>query len=224
MNRLDRFAWVLVGASAIAAMVAGHALELTLESRGLFGDTRAVYHHSGQMFALEMAVVSFLFVLALLIRRLVQLATHARPAADCVLPALHSIARQGLLRISISLLCIQFGSLLATELLEERLSGFRGDGIASIFGTGHATAIAVHLIIGALAALFLLRVSRYVRAQTRSLVKTVAAFLRRARSLAPIAPCAGFTTSAISAAGRKLEVLALGIANRPPPVASPLAA
>jgi hypothetical protein len=224
MNRLDRFAWALIGAAAVAAMVAGHALELGLESHGLFGDTRAMYAHSGQMFALETAGVAFLVLLALVLRRLVHLATRARTAADCVLPALQDIVRLGFVRISVSLLSIQFGALLATELFEERWSGFAGDGIASILGPGHATAIVVHLIIGSLAALALLHVSRYVCAQTRTLVKTFAAFLRRAHALAQAAPPAGFATSAIAAAGRKLEVLSLGIANRPPPITSPLAA
>ena len=224
ISGLDRFAWALIAASALAAMVAGHALELWLESHGVFGDGRAMYVHSGQMFALEVAGASLLLVAALVVRMLVRCATHARAGADCVLPALHGVARLGLVRLGVSLLTVQFGALLATELLEEHWSGFTGDGLGSIFGPGHATALGVHLIIGSLAALVLLRVARYVSTQTRALVKTIAAFLRRTRALAQHTPPAGFATSAIMAAGRKLEVLSLGIANRPPPPTFTLAA
>jgi hypothetical protein len=224
MSRPDRLVWPLIGATALGAMVAGHAIELWLESHGVFGDGRATYVHSGQMFALELAGASLLLVAALVVRMLVRSATHARSGADCVLPALHGVARLGLLRIGVGLLSIQFGALLASELLEERWSGFTGNGIGSIFGPGHATALAVHLIIGSLAAFALLRVSRYVCAQTRALVKTVAAFLRRTRVLTQHAPPPGFATSAITAAGRKLEVLSLGIANRPPPPTFAIAA
>lgn len=224
MSRPDRLIWPLIAATAVGAMVAGHAIELWLESHGVFGDGRATYVHSGQMFALELAGASLLLVVALVVRILVRCATHGQTGNDCVLPALHGVARLGSLRVGVSLLGIQFGALLVSELLEERWSGFTGNGIGSILGPGHATALGVHLIIGSLAAFTLLRVSRYICAQTRALVKTFATFLRRTRALAQHISPAGFATSAIMAAGHKLEVLSLGIANRPPPPTFTIAA
>ena len=109
-----------------------------------------------------------------------------------------------------------------SELLEQRWAGFHG-GLLSIVGPGHATAIAVHVIVGALFALALHRFSRLVCSQTRALVGALATFARRISALA-IPQRAVYRRATLWSWARKPPLLSLGLANRPPPIPFTIAA
>jgi hypothetical protein len=235
MRNADYFAWPLIAAAALAAMVSGHALELWLENLRVFGEGRANYSHSMQALALEVAAILFVVVAATISWRFLQSALaksglgrqtstilHDPNGSDFVLPALGCIARLGALRVALGLLSIQFASLIAGELLEQHLAGFNG-GLAAVIGPGHATAIAVHLVVGLIFALVVCRVARYVCGATRHLVCVLATFLRRAHiRLHPTVEA--LRISNLAACRRRPPLLALGLANRPPPVANAITA
>jgi hypothetical protein len=223
MHSLYRLAWPLIGAVALAAMVSGHALELWLENLRILGDGRANYAHPAQTFAIETAAALFVFVLALIAARLVRCAIKDGNGSDCLVPALDGILRLGPVRTGLALVSTQFGALIGVELLEQRWSGLSGS-VSAIVGPGHFTAIAVHVFVGFIFALALYRVSRFVHVQTRIVVGAITMFLRR------VAPERSASTGAAHLAFRGLTsgprppLLALGLANRPPPVASTTAA
>lgn len=231
----DFLAWPLIGAAALAAMVSGHALELWLEDLRVFGESRANYAHSMQVFILEVAAMLFVGVIAAISLRFLH-ATLTRskqglqaPAAwgaasgsDFVLPALGGISRLGVLRVALGLLSIQVGSLVATELLEQHLAGF-GGGLAAVMGPSHATAILVHVIVGLIFAFVVHRAARYVCAATRVILGALAVFLRRASErLRPATEALRIAN--LAAFGRRPPLLALGLANRPPPIANAIIA
>jgi hypothetical protein len=235
MRHPDYLAWPLVAAAALAAMVSGHALELWLENLRIFGDSRENYAHSMQAFALEVAALLFVVVVAAIVWRFALgaltnsksglhefAAAHAVSQSDVVLPALGYISRVGAFRIAVGLVSIQFGSLLATELLEQHLAGFNG-GIAAVIGPAHATAVVVHLVVGLIFAFVLHRGARYVCAATRRLVGVLTIFLRRVFVGVQLSVEA-LRIANLAACGRRPPLLALGFANRPPPVAIAISA
>ncbi len=210
-------AWPLIAAAALASTACAHTVELWLESLRLFGDGRANYVHSAQTFAIETAAALFVVGLALIAWRFVRCAFQARADADCLVPALDGIVRLGFRRTAGALIAAQFCALICIELLEQHWSRFNG-GLAAIFGPGHETAALVHILVGLLFAFALLRVSRFVCLQTRTIVGALATFLRRAAALDTEKPVARPQVS-VWASPSKPPLLALGIANRPPPVA-----
>ena len=215
MRRPDRFVWLLIGAVALAASVCGHALELAIENLRVLGDGRANYAHPAQLFAGEMAGALFLIALVAMARRFLQCALHARADKDCLVPALGGIVRFGFAPVTVSLLLIQFASLISSELLEQHWAGF-GGGLASIIGPGHITTIAVHLVVGMLFAFCLYRVSRFVCAQTKTIVSVIALFARRLVPATP-KPISSYSQRTLLVCARRPALLALGLANRPPP-------
>ena len=223
MPNRDRFAWLLITATALAAMVVGHALELWLENIHAFGERPAQYNHVAQSFVVEMAALAFLIAGVALVSRLVALAARSVPRGDSLLPALHAIAHNGVGRVILRLVTVQLLALLLTEFCEQRLSGFQGNALLSIVGPGHATALAVHLLLGSLAAFLLFRFARFASARTRSLVNAVVAFLRWV-ALQPngTAQLPHGTSSVPTFFARKLCLISLGLANRPPPITSAL--
>jgi hypothetical protein len=235
MRNADRLAWPLISAAALAAMVTGHALELWLENLRAFGESRANYSHSMQSFALEVAAILFVIVVATILWRLLQGAlaksgtsqnasTASAPAnpTDFVLPALGQISRLGAFRVACRLVFMQFGFLVASELLEQHLAGF-GGGLAAVLGPGHASAVVVHLIVGLIFAFALYRAAHYACTATPRLVGVLAIFLRRVFvQLHPTVEA--LRTANLAACRRRPPLLALGFANRPPPVAIAISA
>ncbi|HEV2037395.1 MAG TPA: hypothetical protein VGQ96_02220 [Candidatus Eremiobacteraceae bacterium] len=223
MHDSDRLAWPFIWAAALGAMVCGHALELWLESLRAFGDGRASYAHPAQIFAIEIAGALFMVALALVVRRLVRCARKQTDDGDGLVPALQSIVRLGFVRAGMVLVGSQFAALIGIELLEQRWSGFTG-GVAAVIGPGHATAIAVHLVVGLIFAHVVYRVSRFVCSSDSTIVVAIATFLRRLSQ--PRRPARAGLRRHVNlwASTRKPPLLALGLANRPPPATSPLAA
>lgn len=221
MPNRDRFAWLLIAATALVAMVVGHALELWLENVHAFGGRPAQYNHVAQSFVVEVAALAFVIAGAAILNRMVALASKALPRGDYLLPALHAVAQYGVARVASRLIVVQLFALLLTEFCEQRLSGFEGNGLLSIVGPGHATTLAVHLLLGSLAAFFLVRFARFASARTRSLVHAVVAFLRWV-ALQPdgASQFAQGPSSVPAFFARKLCLISLGLANRPPPITS----
>jgi hypothetical protein len=223
MQSLHRFAWPLIFAVALAAMVSSHALELWLENLRILGDGRANYAHPAQTFAIETAAALFVFVVALIAARLVRCALKAGNSTDCLVPAFDGVLRLGPVRAGLALVSTQFGALIGIELLEQRWSGFSG-GVSAIIGPGHFTAIAVHVVVGFIFALVLYRVSRFVHVQTRIVAGAIATFLRRVVPERSTSTQPAHLAFRVLTSGRKPPLLALGLANRPPPVISTTAA
>jgi len=222
MRTMDRLAWPIIGAFALAAMVSSHALELWLENLRILGDGRANYPHSLQAFAIEAALALIVCTLAVIANRFIRSVARADDK-DNLLPALNAIVQLGAARGALAMLSVQFSSLVIIELFEQRWSGFDG-GLTAIIGPGHATAIIMHALVGLVFALALYRVSRFVCAETRAVACALATFLRR------VTPERGSVTAATRlplrffVSGRKPPLLALGLANRPPPAPSTIAA
>jgi hypothetical protein len=203
-------------------MVSGHTFELWLENLRVLGDGRANYAHSMQTFAIEVALVLLSCALVLVASHFLSRSRRAGIHADNLLPALDAVVRLGAARTVLILVSVQFAALVLVELLEQRGSGFNG-GLSAIVGPGHATAIIVHAAVGLLFALALNRVARFVCAEARAIVAALSTFLRRATTHAAFTP-ATRTPLRLLASGRKPPLLALGLANRPPPSTSTIAA
>lgn len=213
--RPDRLAWLLIAAVALAASACGHALELTLENLRLFGDGRAAYAHPAQLFELEMAGTLFLIAAVAIGRRLAACALHARAEDDCLSPALGHVCRLGFARCSLMLLSVQFIAFIASELLEQSLSG-SAVGLASILGIGHLTTIIVHIVVGLIFAWTLHRLARFVHGQTAVIVGAIARFARHVSQPRAL-PATTYSRINLWASVRRPPLLALGLANRPPP-------
>jgi hypothetical protein len=218
MQLKDRFAWILVTASALAAMVAGHAIELWLENTHVLGEGAAGYQHVAQSTVAEAAVVLFLLVAAALLQRVAACALRRRPTGDCVLPALSAIAQAGFTRIAPRLAGLQLLALFAAEIGEQRLTGYQGNALAAIAGHGHGTALAVHFLMAALVTFALCRVAKFAAARSEAFVDAVITLLRRALiDLLSTGKMERNFTPAPILCGRGSALLSLGLANRPPP-------
>jgi hypothetical protein len=219
----NRLTWPLIGALALAAMVSGHALELWLENLRVLGDGRANYVHSLQTFGIEAALVLLVSVLALSAAHFISGHSRAGAGADDLLPALDGIVRFGIVRTVLALVSVQICALVIVELLEQQVSGYSG-GLTAIVGPGHVTAIAVHAIVGLVFALALYHVSHFVCEETRAVACALATFLRRAIHDRGSVTAATRIPLCLFVCVRKLPLLALGLANRPPPATSTIAA
>jgi hypothetical protein len=221
MQFRDRLAWFLITAVALMAMLVGHACELWLESVHAFGDQQAQYHHVGQGVVAELAVLLLVAVVLGIARFLSVWAQQGSSATDSFMPALHAIVEDGLVRLRYRLIGIQLVALVATELIEQQASGYHGNLLASIAGPGHASALAIHLAIGALFALILYRFGQFVSKRSRVLVEAVIAFVRWATMLP--SGCGRADMPLVvppSVFSQHISLIALGLANRPPPIAS----
>lgn len=216
INR-DRLAWLVIAGGGLTAMVAGHAFELWLERLHAFGGTAASYAHAAQSPAIQTALAFFVIAMLGAGGRVLALAGRSS-TSDCFLPALQGVARAGLTKVSAGLLGVQFASLTVAEFCEQRASGFHGNGLAAVIGHGHATALPVHLLVGLALAFALQRFARYASARAGAIVNAVAVFLRRVGTRPTWAPRASRFRLALHFSGQRPCLLALGLANRPPPL------
>lgn len=196
-------------------MVIGHAAELALENTGLAGDVRATYHHSAQAMALELALLGLLAAVGYAAQHIWSF--HRTHDAEHTVPGLDSIRRMGSARVIASLVGAQFAALIAVELLEQHLSGFSGPGLSAIFGAGHVTAFLVHAVVGVVAGSLLYSFALAVCSHSRELAAIVGTFLRRFQNVTSAPAAAGCRRTNLDNTVRKLPVLALKFANRPPP-------
>jgi hypothetical protein len=221
MRTNDRFAWLLISAAALGAMLAGHACELWLENMHAFGDQQAGYHHVGQGFVAELAIILLIAVVAGILRFVARRVHRGSAQGDNLVPALHAIASGGFTRLVCRLIGLQIFALVTTELCEQRLSGYQGNVLASIAGPGHASALAVHLLLGSIIAFAVYRFSRFAAVRTRVLLEAVIAFVQWATVRTAYDGLLRLRLAfAPSAFTRHVSLIALGLANRPPPVLS----
>jgi hypothetical protein len=217
----DRLSRLLIGAGALVAMLIGHAVELAIEDAHLFGDRQAQYHHVGQSFVAELSALLLLAVAVGIIRYVAARARSRDNGVDHLLPALQTIADAGFARLAAQLVSLQLFALILTEVCEQRLSGYQGNALLSIVGPGHASALAVHLLVGAFIAFLVYRFAQFVAARTRVLVNAVIAFVR----WATVQPACDLQTNppdvhSVSVFTRHVSLIALGLAKRPPPVSN----
>ncbi|MBC5827043.1 MAG: hypothetical protein GIW99_05100 [Candidatus Eremiobacteraeota bacterium] len=214
--------WPLVLAVALMAMVAGHAAELDLENLGFVADVRAGYAHVGQGFAAGISLVLFLISAVLLFRQFLAAFSVRTTSGKAILPAADALCRLGAGRIVASVLAGQVIALVAIEVLEQRLSHYAGYGIGAVFGTGHESAVLVHISIGVFAGLVLWMLSRAACRHVGSAIEIVICLVAAQRP----GIVGGATALRARAASARVTTpceLALRLANRPPPL-SPLQA
>jgi hypothetical protein len=212
--------WPLLLAVALAAMTAAHALEIALENASLFGDGRAAYTHFAQGPVVDLAIALFLFAVAMLGVRLVRGARTPGASSDWMLPALQEIRALGNRGAALRILAMQIPTWLAVEFTEQRLSGIAHPTIAAVFGHGHVTAPFMQLAVGVMLAWALAAFSRTVCAHAQQLARAARAVTAVfvARVQAPSAGSALRHLIAIDARRPKRRpLLALRLANRPPP-------
>ena len=210
----------LLLAVALAAMTAGHAIELAIENTRLFGDGRAGYSHVSQGPLIELAVALLLFAAGVFIVRIVAGARTCDSSSDWMLPALQDIRAMGMRGAALRIASMQIPALLASEFAEQRLSGIVHPSMAAVFGSGHVTALFVQFAMTALAALAAVAFARTACDHAHQLARaarTIAAvFLALPqRSIVRVALRALVALDASRPKRRSL--LALRIANRPPP-------
>jgi hypothetical protein len=214
--------WPLLLAVALAAMTAAHALELALENASLFGDGRAAYTHFAQGPIVDLAVALSLFSIAMLAIRLAR-AGRTAAAADWMLPALQEIRALGSRGAALRILSMQLPAWLAVEFAEQRLSGIARPSFAAILGLGHVTAPFVQFALGCILAWALVAFSRTVCAHANQLA-------RAARAVTAVfvvrldRPSVSRTSCDLIAIdprrSKRRLLLALRLANRPPPAIS----
>lgn len=208
--------WPLMVAGALLAMVVGHAVELWLEDLKVVGDVRAGYMHSAQAITLELSLFGLFAVLYAILRW--ALGLHGAQSGQSV-PVLEGAARSGRLPFVISLLATQLSALVAVELLEQVLSGLARPGLAAIFGAGHASALIVHVIVGSVIGLLFFSFAAAVSSRSRIVAQVLSTFLRRLRAANP-ATSAAFRRTHLHCVPRRHTLLALKLANRPPPASA----
>jgi hypothetical protein len=218
---LDR--WPLLFAIALAAMTAGHTLELGLERVGLFGDGTAAYGHVALGSALTLAVSLILLGIGVLVFRVARSSRARVASADWVVPAFDAVRRMGFAAAAMRIALMQFPALLTVELIEQRLSGIVHPSLGLIFGPGHITAPFVQVLTCAVAAWSLVKIAAAVCAHVRDVVRAARSVLDTFDA-APRGTAVRSTLRALVAIAfsrpKKRSVLALRIANRPPPAIS----
>ena len=212
--------WPLLLAVALAAMTAGHALELRLENAALFGDGRAAYSHVAQGPIVEISIALFVFTLSLLAVRLIGGASAANgPSEDWMLPALRQVSAMGTGGAALRILSIQIPALLAAELIEQRLSGMAHPTFNAVLGNGHVTTLFSQVVIGIFAAWAVVGLSRVACAHARWLARAArsigAVFLALPRHDVGVSLRAQIEID--SSRPRRRSLLAFRLANRPPP-------
>jgi hypothetical protein len=214
----SRQAWPLLAAAALAATVIGHALQLILEDLQLFGDARAGYVHSGQAICAELAVCGLIAALYSVIRYLLQMRAHGD--ADSKILFLRSVTKLGRGRTLGAILFMQFAALIVVESCEQRFSGYGATALGAIFGAGHGSALFVHLIVGTIIGLVIYAFAASVSSRSQIFAQAISSFLRRLRAGDGAGHAAAFRRLHVRRTARKLPLLSLGLANRPPPTAA----
>jgi hypothetical protein len=212
--------WPLLLAVALAAMTAGHAVELALENSKLFGDGVAGYAHVTQGPLAELAVALFLFAIGVLVVRIIRGAHATDGSSDWMLPALQEIGALGLRGAALRIASMQIPALLAAEFVEQRVSGILHPSFASVMGAGHVTAPFVQFAMAAVAAWGVVAFARVVCAHASQLARA-ARTVTEAFAAAPKRPIVRVALHAVlefdASRPKRPPLLALRIANRPPP-------
>jgi hypothetical protein len=216
--------WLLVGAVALGASLAGHAVQLAIESARLFGSMPALYSHSLQT-PLAYLLFGGLILAALLIGRgILEGVRDEFEDADWLVPALDAVAQISPGRLIALVVGLQLASLTVGELTEQTLSSYNSIGLGAIFGAGHLTAPFVHALIGTVAAWLLLAFARTVCARVTDLARLALAIIAWVRRPSTIHCAPALRSLALRSESPAPPLLARHIASRPPPAAAALVA
>lgn len=217
--RLSRYrslaAVPLLCAGAWLAAAVGHGLQLGIENLRWFGEARAGYAHSAQSIVLETAIFAAGFGVFSALRKLWP--RRSFTPSGIALPTLAEVLRLGRARSVAFVLSVQFVSVTAIELLEQRLSGAAHPSMAAIFGPAHASAVFVYAIVGVVLALATYAFAEAVASRSDRIACILGRFVRRPRHGPVSSPLFAPRCSYIGAAFGGAPLLSLGIANRPPP-------
>jgi hypothetical protein len=209
--------WLLVGGVALGASLAGHALQLRIESAHLFGGARALYTHSLQT-PLGFLLLALFFGAAFCIARgLIENAHDERDATDWLEAALSGICRIQPARLIAMVIGLQFAALIGGELTEMALSSYDNISLSAIFGAGHASAPFVYVLVGLLFALALRSFARAACTHAAAIRHFVLVAIARAARPAQINCAPLLRAQAHRTTVRAPLLLAHHIASRPPP-------
>jgi hypothetical protein len=216
--------WLLIGAVALGASLAGHAVQLAIESAHLFGATRALYTHSLQT-PISLIVFGALVVAAVFIARGILESLHDEfGASDWLVPALDAVATIAPGRLIALVVGLQLASLIGGELTEQALSSYGAFGLGAIFGPGHLSAPFVHVAVGTLAAWLLLAFARAVCARVADIARFARSLIAWVSRPARVRCAPALRILALAAESPAPPLLARHIASRPPPAAATLVA
>lgn len=216
--------WLLIGAVALGASLAGHAAQLAIESAHLFGSTLALYSHSLQT-PIGYLVFGALVLAALFIGRgILEGVRDQFEDADWLVPALDAVARIAPGRLIALVVGLQLASLTVGELMEQTLSSYNSIGLAAIFGPGHFTAPFVHAAIGVLAAWLLLAFARTVCARVADIARFALSVMAWISRPSRVRCSPALRSLALRSECPAPPLLARHIASRPPPAAAALVA
>jgi len=216
--------WLLVGAVALIAAVAGHAAQLSIESAHFFGSAPALYAHSLQAPFALLAAALLLVALLCIARGVIESGRGELDRSDWLLPALDVVRAISPGRLVITIIGLQLIFLVVGEFAEQSLSTYDNTGFAAIFGPSHVSAPFVHILIGTLLALALRAFARAACEHAAAIARFVlVAIARLAHALRPA--CAPvLRTLALRCEFPPPPLLARRIASRPPPVFAALVA
>lgn len=224
MTRHQDVKWLLIGAAALLASLAGHAAQLALENMRFFGDVRAAYSHSLQtpltQIALALLVIGALFIA----RGIIEGVREHYEDANWLVPALVALRDIPLAKLIAAVVTLQIASLTVGELTEQALSSYDGFGLTAIFGPGHLTAPFVHIAIGSLLALVLWAFAGAVCSNVRAVARLARAYIVWIARPAHVNCAPALRLLARRAESPAPPVLARHIASRPPPVFAALIA
>jgi hypothetical protein len=204
-----------IGAAALLAMTAGHALVLALAPA-------TGYRHGAQTPALEMAVALAIAAVIAAIRRVVHALRRQRPQPDWALPSLTTIRALGIPRVAIAVVSLQTIALFVGESLERHAAGLPIGGFAELVGSAWLFAPFVHLAIGAIASVALISTARAVCAHVAAAIALVCAVLAWLSPL-PRAFALTLQQNVFAIVGPQRHPIAHNLANRPPPAFGRLA-
>jgi hypothetical protein len=126
--------------------------------------------------------------------------------------------RIGSSTIALVIAGIQLPTLIATELCEQRISGFAHPGLAAIFGAGHVTAPIIQLAMTALAALTLAALARMSCEHADDLLRAARTIVRIFVVRPRRTPRAALVSCVFARVEHPIDhPLAFRLANRPPP-------
>ena len=213
---------LLIGAVALGAAVAGHALQRSIESAHLFGSAPALYTHSLQTPYAYLVFFALLAAAVLIVRRLIEGVRDRSDQADWLVPALTAVARIAPRRLIVLVIGLQFAFLIVGELIEQALSSYDSVGLSAIFGAGHFCAPIVYIAIGLLASWLLIAFARAVRAGVADFAQFIITVIAQLRRPIRVRCAPALQLLALRCDASAPPPLARHTASRPPPAATAL--
>lgn len=209
--------WALLIAVALVASALGHVLTFTIGPSSALAEVRP-YAHVAQGPLLDIAVILLAVGIFIIADNALRFYGRSRREPDWLLPALSGIARRGLTITVVTVAALQFAAFTIGELAEQSAAGAAVTG--SIFGAHPLIAVAALLIVGVFSAFVLWASARWTCVHAGSfatLAEALISWLKPSRSRCTAAVIRSRIIRTVVAT---VSILALRIANRPPPAPS----